>query len=89
VLDRTLPDEATRDFAQLPGEPGWSFISVPELKTSKNRVHVDLDVADLAAAVDRFLALGASRVRDFDEGGFRWTTLTDPEGNEFDVVAAT
>lgn len=88
VLDRTIGDGATRDYAQLPGEPAWSFMSVPEPKVSKNRVHVDLDVAELAAAVDRILAVGASRVGDFDEHGFRWTTLADPEGNEFDVVSA-
>ena len=28
------------------------------------------------------------KVGEFDEFGFRWTTLADPEGNEFDVVAA-
>ena len=88
VLDRTLADGATSDYAQLRGEPAWSFMSVPEPKKSKNRVHVDLDVPDLAAAVDRLLAAGASRVGDFNEHGFAWTTLADPEGNEFDVVAA-
>ena len=30
VLDRTLADGATSDYAQLPGEPAWSFMSVPE-----------------------------------------------------------
>ena len=50
-------------------------------------MHVDLDVSDLAAAVDRILAAGASRVGDFNDHGFSWTTLADPEGNAFDVVA--
>jgi predicted enzyme related to lactoylglutathione lyase len=62
---------------------------VPEAKTAKNRVHVDLAVADLPAAVERIVALGATRLGDFDEAGFRWTTLRDPEGNEFDVVASS
>lgn len=88
VLDRPLPPDATADYVQLAGEPAWSFIAVPESKTAKNRVHVDLDVIDLAAAVDRFVQLGATRLGDFDEEGFRWVTLADPEGNEFDVVAA-
>lgn len=88
VLERPVPDDATSDYAQLAGEPAWSFMSVPEPKVAKNRVHVDLDVADLPAAIDRIVALGATRVGDFDEHGFRWTTLADPEGNEFDVVAA-
>jgi predicted enzyme related to lactoylglutathione lyase len=88
VLDRTFPDDASDGYVQLAGEPAWSFVAVPERKTSKNRVHVDLDVADLASEVDRLVGLGASRLGDFDEQGYRWTTLADPEGNEFDVVAA-
>jgi predicted enzyme related to lactoylglutathione lyase len=87
VLDRPLPDDATPDYVQLAGTPAWSFFSVPEPKSAKNRVHVDLDVADLAAEVDRLVALGATHLGAFDEQGFRWTTLADPEGNEFDVVA--
>lgn len=87
ALDRPLPDDATSEFVQLAGSPAWSFIAVPEPKAAKNRVHVDLDVADLAAEVDRLLALGARHVGDFDEQGERWTTLADPEGNEFDLVA--
>jgi Glyoxalase-like domain len=38
--------------------------------------------------VDRLVALGAKQAGAFDEGGFRWVTLQDPEGNEFDVIAA-
>ena len=88
VLDRPVPDDATSDYAQLAGEPAWSFMSVPEPKVAKNRLHVDLDVPDLATAVDRLVSLGATHVGDFEEYGFRWTTLADPEGNEFDLVAA-
>ena len=43
------PTTPRSDYAQLAGEPAWSFMSVPEPKAAKNRVHVDLDVADLAA----------------------------------------
>lgn len=88
VLDRPLPADGTSDFAQLPGSPAWSFYAVPEPKAAKNRVHVDLDVADLPSAVDRVIALGATRLGDFAEEGYRWTTLADPDGNEFDLVAA-
>jgi predicted enzyme related to lactoylglutathione lyase len=63
-----------------------AFIKVPEPKTAKNRVHVDLAVPDLAAGVERAVALGATRHGDFDEASFVWTTFTDPEGNEFDIV---
>ena len=63
------------------------FQAVPETKTVKNRVHLDLLVGpeDHDAEVDRLVALGATTVgvHDGDEG--RWTLLVDPEGNEFDV----
>jgi predicted enzyme related to lactoylglutathione lyase len=57
---------------------------VPETKTVKNRVHLDIDVADLAIAVVAAEAVGATRVGDvvYDEiGGFQ--VMADPEGNEF------
>lgn len=88
VLDRPVPDDASHDYVQLAGQPAWSFAAVPEAKVAKNRVHVDLDVEDVDAEADRLVALGATRLGDFKEQGYRWTTLADPEGNEFDVVAA-
>jgi Glyoxalase-like domain len=37
----------------------------------------------------RPLGLGASRVRDIEDGGhIRWTTFQDPQGNEFDLIAS-
>jgi predicted enzyme related to lactoylglutathione lyase len=62
------------------------FLAVPELRQGKNRLHVDLTTADLPAAVDRAVSLGASKVGDFNEYGTTWTTLTDPEGNVFDIA---
>ncbi len=63
------------------------FQAVPEPKTVKNRVHLDLLVGPEHhdAEVGRLRALGATvvGVHDADEG--RWTLLADPEGNEFDV----
>jgi len=70
-----------------PGKPTLMFIKVPEPKTVKNRVHLDLDASDRAAEVDRLVELGATVVHDKDEWGVRWTTLLDPEGNEFCVAA--
>jgi predicted enzyme related to lactoylglutathione lyase len=62
------------------------FINVPESKTVKNRVHLDLQADDRAAEVERLIGFGATLVQDNDEWGVRWTTLTDPEGNEFCVA---
>ncbi|SEF15613.1 VOC family protein [Jiangella alba] len=68
------------------GGPGPTlfFQQVPERKTVKNRVHLEVEAPDRAAEVERLLALGASvyAVRE------RWTTLLDPEGNEFCVADA-
>ena len=63
------------------------FQAVPENKVAKNRLHLDLLVGAEAhdAEVERLVDLGATvqGVHDGEEG--RWTLLTDPEGNEFDV----
>jgi len=69
------------------GQPVMMFIAVPEGKSAKNRVHLDLNADDRAAEVERLVALGATLVHDKDEWGTRWTTLADPEGNEFCVAA--
>lgn len=86
ILGRELAPDASKDYAVLPGSTPLMFMGVPEGKTAKNRVHLDVAVDDLAAAVDAAIGLGAERLGDFDESGFVWTTLADPEGNEFDLV---
>lgn len=62
------------------------FQRVPEPKTVKNRVHLDLRVGPdrREAEVARLTTLGARVLGEGHVGG-RWTTLADPEGNEFDV----
>jgi hypothetical protein len=62
------------------------FIPVPEGKSAKNRVHLDLEPSDRTRdeAVAQALELGATLVGDFrDPDGTGWVTLADPEGNEF------
>ena len=66
--------------------PNWLFAKVPEGKTAKNRMHVDLVTEDAQAEIDRLVGLGAKRVADKDEWGLQWTVMTDPEGNEFCVA---
>jgi hypothetical protein len=65
-----------------PGRPRFFFTLVPEPKTVKNRVHLDLTADDHAAELARLTQLGARVVAELDE----WTTLEDPEGNEFDLL---
>jgi len=64
------------------------FLPVPEPKTTKNPIHLDLvseSVEDQRDIVDQLIALGASRI-DIGQGDVPWVVLADPEGNEFCVV---
>ena len=67
---------------------GICFMPVTDVKTVKNRVHLDLttSAADRDAEIERLLALGARRVDIGQTGQESWTVLADPEGNEFCVV---
>ena len=94
-----LPRERWDDYAARVDPDGAGprlyFQRVPEPKTAKNRVHLDLAVgggpgtppeesrALVAAAVERAVAAGATKVREVDEGDEHWVVLQDPEGNEF------
>ncbi|MEO3860975.1 VOC family protein [Acrocarpospora sp. B8E8] len=63
---------------------------VPEGKSGKNRMHLDIEVLDIQAEADRLEALGARRLRPgaVGEHGHRWILMVDPEGNEFCVCDA-
>jgi catechol 2,3-dioxygenase-like lactoylglutathione lyase family enzyme len=65
--------------------PDLLFLRVPESKSVKNRLHIDLRPVDQAAEVARLEALGAHRV-DIGQGDVSWVVLADPEGNEFCVL---
>lgn len=70
-----------------PGQPRLWFTRVPEPKTVKNRLHLDLrtdshNPDDHRAELTRLVGVGAEVVAD--QAG--WTTLRDPEGNEFDLL---
>jgi catechol 2,3-dioxygenase-like lactoylglutathione lyase family enzyme len=72
---------------QPPG-PGLVFVRVPDGKTVKNRLHIDLAPSaaqDQEAEVGRLEALGARRV-DIGQGDVSWIVMADPEGNEFCVL---
>jgi len=69
-----------------PRGPFLAFQQVPEAKTMKNRVHLDLGAPDPEAFIARALSLGASRLAEHEMPGIRWTVMADPEGNEFCVA---
>jgi hypothetical protein len=66
------------------GAPRVLFQLVPEPKTVKNRVHLDVRVGRdrMAAEVERLVALGATVLHTGQQGPHHWTTMADPEGNE-------
>ena len=66
------------------GAPRILFQLVPEPKTVKNRVHVDVRVGEgkVAAEVERLTARGATVLHEGQQGPHRWVTIADPEGNE-------
>ena len=93
-----VPREQWGDYAArvdpVGAGPRLYFQRVPEPKTAKNRMHLDLAVSggrgtpsearrNIAAAVERAVAAGATMLREVDEGGEHWVVLQDPEGNEF------
>nr|WP_321170579.1 VOC family protein [Streptomyces sp. Je 1-369] len=91
VLDGSLADD------DYPGDPEAQvraggltllFVTVPDTKSVKNRLHVDLQPQDRTRdeEVERLLALGATLHEDHRKpNGRGWVTLTDLEGNEFCV----
>jgi predicted enzyme related to lactoylglutathione lyase len=71
------------------GVPAVAFQRVPERKSGKTRIHLDLEVQDFDEATraiegmgGRWLEPGHTR----DVAGFRWRCMSDPEGNEFDIA---
>ena len=68
--------------------PGIIFVPVPEAKTVKNRLHIDLNPDNQEAEVARLQGLGAKRVDVGQTDDVTWVVLADPEGNEFCVLTA-
>jgi predicted enzyme related to lactoylglutathione lyase len=70
------------------GKPTLLFIRVPESKTVKNRLHIDVNARDREQSeeVERLLGLGAT-LADVGQGDdVTWVVMADPEGNEFCVL---
>ena len=71
--------------------PALVFVPVPEGKSVKNRIHIDLAPHirdDREAEIERLLAMGARRVDVGQSAVVTWEVLADPEGNEFCVLSS-
>ncbi|WP_159106701.1 VOC family protein [Streptomyces rishiriensis] len=81
-------DDEPGDEEALIEDAGLLFVTVPEAKSQKNRIHFDLQPQDRnrEEEVERLLTLGATLVDDHRKpDGTGWAVLADPEGNEFCV----
>jgi hypothetical protein len=102
LRDQNIPEERWNDASAVVDPDGKGpriyLQRVPEAKTVKNRVHLDLNISGgpsggpleerrrrVDAEVERLLALGATRQRAAEELGGYWVVMQDPEGNEFCV----
>jgi predicted enzyme related to lactoylglutathione lyase len=72
-------------FKAQEGRSGLTLQKVPEAKSIKNRVHLDLEVPNLDEGIAQLEALGATVVHPKPAEGWQWVVMTDPEGNEFCV----
>jgi hypothetical protein len=91
-----IPESRRGDFGSVVDPDGVGprlfFQRVPEGKTAKNRVHLDVNVSGpdhewsrVTAHVDKLVAAGATLIEERHDETSRWVVLQDPEGNEFCV----
>ncbi|MEY2780091.1 MAG: hypothetical protein RL623_1271 [Actinomycetota bacterium] len=81
------PRTASTEWIALSGVPGLGYLcfqKVPEVKTVKNRVHLDIYVESLDESIKKSLSLGALKIREVvEEATNFFQVMADPEGNEF------
>ncbi|WP_299537716.1 VOC family protein [uncultured Streptomyces sp.] len=80
------PDDPYDEVSGVGAGRRLLFQQVPEAKTVKNRLHVDVHGGPegLEALVSRLEGIGATRLREVDQGpAGHWWVMRDPEGNEF------
>jgi hypothetical protein len=86
--ERTVDADGDAWVVLPTGGPRLDFLRVPEAKTTKNRLHLDIHSTDVEAATHEALALGATLADDVYDGK-QWQVLRDPEGNEFCLLPPT
>ena len=95
--EQGIPEEHWNDASAIVDPDGAGarifFQRVPEGKTAKNRVHLDVRAAPgldsdarrarLMSEAERLVEAGATKLYELEERGQFWITMQDPEGNEF------
>ena len=91
IANEGMPNEAHYiDVAATDGAPMFRFQRVPEAKTLKNRLHLDIEVEALDPAIARVQELGGSVIQPLQtEYGYDFAIMGDPEGNEFCLITPT
>jgi len=77
------------NYLRLGGQgerPTLLLQKVSERQQGKNRVHIDLDVSDLEASVQRVQELGGRELQAVSEYGIEWVVMADPDGNAFCLI---
>jgi predicted enzyme related to lactoylglutathione lyase len=92
ALGWQVVEEDDQGISIAPADGAWPTIdvlAVPERKSVKNRLHLDLraDGSSAEEEVNRLLDLGARKVDVGQAPDATWTVLADPEGNEFCVLS--
>lgn len=73
---------------QHPGGVSVALQTVEDPTEGPRRLHLDTSADDVEAAKARVVELGGSLLDDREMGGFHWSVMLDPEGNEFCIAAA-
>jgi catechol-2,3-dioxygenase len=94
VLGWQVVDEDDSIVSIAPGGRSWptvDVVKVPEKKTVRNRLHLDLraDGVDTPDELERLLAMGARRTDVGQGADATWVVLSDPEGHEFCLLSRT
>lgn len=88
----TLGVAIGNDYGQIvqltasPAFPPFQFQKIEDVPTQRNRVHVDLKTSDLDKETERLVRLGATVLQKFELPQIRYTSLSDPDGNKFDLI---
>jgi Glyoxalase-like domain len=91
IVPAHVTEDRIRSMPWAEVGPGLVFVPVPEHKTLKNRLHIDLaphTSDDRDAEIARLLSRGATLVDIGQSPDASWTVLADPEGNEFCVLSS-